>query len=113
MIGDWIGDAILIFGAVIIASWTSSFGSAEYFGIYMMAFLIIGSVVGKSILKGLIAIAMGITVAMVGLDPITGQPRWTLGQIELEGGPFVSSCPKHLRYMALRVSRLLRPNRSA
>lgn len=86
MIGDWIGDAILIFGAVIIASWTSSFGPAEYFGIYMMAFLIIGSVVGKSILKGLLAIAMGLAVAMVGLDPITGQPRWTFGHIELEGG---------------------------
>lgn len=86
MMGDWIGDAILIFGAAWIASFTSHFGPAEYFGIYMMAFLVIGSVVGNSIIKGLLAIAMGIVVAMVGLDPITGQPRWTFGQLELEGG---------------------------
>ncbi len=84
--GDLIGDMILIFGAALIATQTAKFGPPEYFAIYMMAFLVIGSVVGKSVLKGLIATLLGIGVAIVGLDPITGQPRWTFGKLELEGG---------------------------
>ena len=84
--GDLIGDAILIFGAVTIARWTARFGPPEYFAVHVMAFLVIGSVVGASVLKGLLATILGIAAALVGLDPITGQPRWTFGSLELEGG---------------------------
>lgn len=86
VVGDLTGDLILIAGAALIATQTAKFGPPEYFAVYMMAFLVIGSVVGKSVAKGLIATVVGIAVAMVGLDPITGQPRWTFGILELEGG---------------------------
>lgn len=84
--GDLIGDIILILGAALIASQTAKFGPPQYFAVYMMAFLVIGSVVGKSVLKGLIATTLGIAVALVGLDPITGQARWTFRILELENG---------------------------
>ena len=86
VLGDLVGDAILILGAVTVARWTARFGPPEYFAVYLMAFLVIGSVVGTSVLKGLLATALGIAVALVGLDPITGEARWTLGLLELEGG---------------------------
>ncbi len=86
MIGDFVGDAILIFGAVLIAKQTARFGPPEYFAVYVMAFLVIGSVVGSSVLKGLTATLLGILVALVGLDPITGDARWTFGVLELESG---------------------------
>ena len=86
VIGDLIGDAILIFGAVLIAGWTARFGPPEYFAVYVMAFLVIGSVVGESVIKGLLATALGIAAALPGLDPITGQARWTFGSLQLEGG---------------------------
>ncbi|QPH54624.1 tripartite tricarboxylate transporter permease [Pontivivens ytuae] len=84
--GDLIGDIILIFGAALIATQTAKFGPPEYFAVYMMAFLVIGSVVGASVIKGLLATVLGIAVALVGLDPITGQARWTFGVLELENG---------------------------
>lgn len=84
--GDFIGDLILILGAAFVASQTAKFGPPEYFAVYMMAFLVIGSVVGTSVLKGLLATVLGIAVALVGLDPITGQARWTFGVLQLENG---------------------------
>jgi putative tricarboxylic transport membrane protein len=84
--GDLVGDAILIFGAVTVARWTARFGPPDYFAVYAMAFLVIGSVVGRSVLKGLLATGLGIAAALVGLDPITGQARWTFGSLQLEGG---------------------------
>lgn len=86
VVGDTIGELILIFGAATIAIWTAGFGPPEYFAIHMMAFVVIGSVVGSSIIKGLVATLIGILVALVGLDPITASARFTFGVLELESG---------------------------
>ena len=86
VIGDTIGELVLIFGAVTIASYTRTFGPTEYFAIYVMAFVVIGSVVGKSVLKGLLSTILGALVALIGLDTISGAPRMTMGVYELEDG---------------------------
>ncbi len=84
--GDTIGELILIFGAVTVAALTVKFGPPEYFTIYMMAFIVIGSVVSKSILKGLVSTLIGAFISLIGLDPITGESRMTFGLLELEAG---------------------------
>jgi putative tricarboxylic transport membrane protein len=84
--GDLFGDAVLIFGAVYIASYTERFGPPEFFSIYFMAFMVIGSVVSKSAAKGLISVAFGILFSLVGTDPITGAGRLTFGSLELAAG---------------------------
>ena len=53
--GDYFGEFVLIFGAVAIASFTRQFGPPENFAIYLMAFVVIGSVVSDSIIKGIIS----------------------------------------------------------
>lgn len=85
-IGDFIGDLLLIFGAVWIASLTESFGPTEYFAVYLSAFLIISTVIGSSIIKGLIATGAGIVVAMIGPDPMEGTIRLDFGVFELSAG---------------------------
>jgi len=84
--GDTFGELLLIFGASTIAAYTAWFGPPEYFAIYMMAFVVIGSVVGKSIIKGLLSTLFGAIISVVGLDPITGVPRMTLGLYQLDNG---------------------------
>ena len=84
--GDTFGELILIFGASTIAVFTSTFGPPEYFGIYMMAFVVISSVISKSIIKGLLSTLFGAMISLIGDDPITGMPRMTLGIYELESG---------------------------
>ncbi|MCV0424182.1 MAG: tripartite tricarboxylate transporter permease [Roseibium sp.] len=84
--GDFLGELLLIFGAVKIAVFTKTLGPPEYFAIMMMAFVVIGSVVGESVVKGLIATATGGFLALVGTDPISGYSRMTLGFPQLEDG---------------------------
>jgi len=84
--GDTFGELVLIFGAATIAVYTAGFGPPEYFAIYMMAFVVIGSVVGKSIIKGLLSTLFGAIIAMIGLDPITGDSRMSLGFYQLDSG---------------------------
>ena len=84
--GDYVGEIILIFGAVWIAQYTRTFGPTEYFAIYAMAFVVIGSVVGKSIVKGILSVLFGALVALIGTDIITNTPRLTFGQEDLRDG---------------------------
>jgi putative tricarboxylic transport membrane protein len=84
--GDTFGELILIFCASIIAVFTSRFGPPEYFAIYMMAFVVISSVIGKSIIKGLLSTLFGVLISLIGLDPIAGIPRMTMGIYQLESG---------------------------
>ena len=84
--GDYWGEIILIFGAVLIASVTRTFGPTEYFAIYVMAFVVIGSVVGDSVMKGVMSTLFGGFVALIGMDTITGETRMTMGIFELDEG---------------------------
>ena len=84
--GDYWGEIILIFGAVLIASVTRKFGPTEYFSIYVMAFVVIGSVVGDSVMKGIMSTLFGGFVALIGMDTITGETRMTMGVFELDEG---------------------------
>jgi len=85
-IGDLVGDMLLIFGAVWIASLTEKFGPTEYFAVYLSAFLVISTVIGSSIIKGLIATGAGIIVAMIGPDAMEGTIRLSFGVFELNAG---------------------------
>ena len=84
--GDFTGEIILIFGAVAISSVTERFGPPEYFAVYMMAFIVISSVVGDSVLKGLLSTVLGFLVAMIGIDPISSEPRLNFGLLEFQSG---------------------------
>ncbi len=84
--GDYFGEIVLIFGAVIIATFTRKFGPPENFAIYLMAFVVIGSVVSDSIVKGIISTLFGAIIGLIGEDVITGQFKMTMGIDELEAG---------------------------
>ena len=84
--GDYFGEIILIFGAVAVAAFTRQFGPPENFAIYLMAFVVIGSVVSDSIVKGIVSTLFGAVVGLIGEDIITGQFKMTMGIDELESG---------------------------
>ena len=84
--GDYFGEIVLIFGAVTIAAFTRQFGPPENFAIYLMAFVVIGSVVSDSIIKGILSTLFGAVVGLIGEDIITGQFKMTMGIAELESG---------------------------
>ncbi|WP_170334056.1 tripartite tricarboxylate transporter permease [Ruegeria arenilitoris] len=86
VIGDFMGDVLLVVGVGFIAAIALKLGPPETFAIYFAAFVVIGSVIGKSIVKGLASALLGILVAMVGLDPISSEERYTFGSFDLSNG---------------------------
>jgi putative tricarboxylic transport membrane protein len=91
VVGGVVGTIVVIaligpFGDVALY-----FGSREMFAVAILGLFIIGTVVGSNPAKGLLAGVVGMLCATVGLDPITSQPRLTLGMIELyDGLPLVA-----------------------
>lgn len=86
VIGDFIGEIILIVGVGFIAAIALELGPPELFSIHFAAFVVIGSVIGKSVIKGLASGALGILVKMVGIDPISSHERFTFGLFQLSNG---------------------------
>ncbi|MGB9860313.1 MAG: tripartite tricarboxylate transporter permease, partial [Moorellaceae bacterium] len=76
----------LTFFAPALANVALAFGPPEYFALMFMALTLVISLSGRALLKGLIATAMGLLVAMVGLDPVTGEARLTFGSVTLMAG---------------------------
>jgi putative tricarboxylic transport membrane protein len=86
VIGDFMGDMMLIIGVGFIAAMALKLGPPELFAVYFAAFVVIGSVIGNSILKGLASALFGIVIAMIGIDPISGEERYTFDYFELSNG---------------------------
>lgn len=85
-LGDTFSELLLIFGAVYIAIYTAKMGPPELFAVYCTAFVIIGSVIGQSIIRGLISTLLGIMLSLIGSDPISSMPRLTFDVNYLESG---------------------------
>ena len=86
VIGDFTGEILLIAGVAWIAAVALRLGPPELFAVYFAAFIVIGSVIGKSVTRGLASAALGVLVAMIGLDPISSTERFTFGSFDLTNG---------------------------
>jgi len=86
VIGDTFSDVVVILVAAELAAVALKFGTAEYTSLLLFALTIIGSVSGRSMIKGLIAAALGMLFSTVGMDPLTARSRFSFGQVELMGG---------------------------
>ena len=85
--GGMISTIILVTVSPWLASMALKFSAPEYFMLAVFGLSIIGSISGKSILKGLMAGIFGLMISTVGLDYVTSYPRFTFDQLELYNGP--------------------------
>ena len=72
--------------AVPLASYALTFGPPEYFSLMVLGLTIVVSLVGKSMAKGLLAGIFGMLLATVGMEPLTGQSRFTFNNVDLMAG---------------------------
>ncbi len=84
--GGFLSVFVLMFAAPAIASVALKFSAEEYVGITLIGLSIIAIISPGSTVKGLIAGVIGLIIGIVGLDPITGYPRFIMGQAELLEG---------------------------
>lgn len=85
-IGGIIATTLVVFFAPKLAEIAILFGPAEYFALAIFAFVATASVVSDSVLKGLGALLIGLVLAVVGIDGISGAQRFTAGVPELFDG---------------------------
>ena len=80
-VASFVGSTIAIIGltlfAPLIARAAIYFGPADYFALYILAFATIGGVAGVDPRKTLLSALIGLMIATIGLDPISGIPRYT------------------------------------
>jgi putative tricarboxylic transport membrane protein len=88
--GGLIGTIGLIMLAPVLARFALTFGPAEYFALFLLAFATLGGITGKNPMKTVIAATLGIMISTVGIDISTGTQRYTFGVLELyEGIDFI------------------------
>ncbi|MBR9924049.1 MAG: hypothetical protein GYB28_03550 [Gammaproteobacteria bacterium] len=89
-VGSIISIAVLIVAAPPLALLAVKLGPWEYFALIIFALTVIASLVGDSLLRGLIAGLIGIGIATIGPDPLMGRERFTFGyEILTAGIPFL------------------------
>lgn len=81
-----IGTLLLAALAPEVVKLALLFGPADYFALMVVAFAAVSSLLGSSVLRGLVALFIGITIGLVGIDQQTGQSRFTFGILELQDG---------------------------
>lgn len=89
VIGGLVSVLILVFLAPILAKFALEFSAPENFALAIFGLSIIVSISGKSLMKGLMTGFIGLLVATIGLDPMTGYPRFTFGNQALMVIPFI------------------------
>ena len=85
-IGGIFGTIVLMLLAPPMAQFALNFGPPEYFALAVLGITAISAIGGGSVLKGLVAGLLGLGIATVGLDPITGTERYTFGNLSLLTG---------------------------
>ncbi|NBQ87565.1 MAG: tripartite tricarboxylate transporter permease [Betaproteobacteria bacterium] len=89
-IGSFVAGTIGTLALTFVAPWVVegalAFGPAEYFSLMILSLVAVSAVLGDSILRGLVALFVGLLLGLVGIDLQTGQPRFTFGRAELLDG---------------------------
>jgi putative tricarboxylic transport membrane protein len=89
-IGSFVAGTIATAGIVFLAPWlvvlAVNFGPEDYFALMCVAFITVSATFGDSPIRGLTALFIGLTLGLIGLDKLTGQPRLAFGVPELLDG---------------------------
>lgn len=85
LIGGLFGVVLLIFFTPPLAELALRFGPAELFWIAIFGVTIIASIGGGSVIKGLIAGAVGLWLSTIGYNPVLGTERFVFSE-HLAGG---------------------------
>jgi putative tricarboxylic transport membrane protein len=89
-IGSFVGGTVatlaLVVVAVPLAQLALKFGPAEFFGLMVAGLCLVVGLAGKNLLAALLMTVLGLLLAMIGLDPVRGAPRFTFGIPELYDG---------------------------
>ncbi|AEI44597.1 tripartite tricarboxylate transporter permease [Paenibacillus mucilaginosus] len=89
-IGSFAAGLVALIGLIFLANPLSAiaikFGPAEYFSLMVLGLLAISGLAGKSMTKALMMTALGLLLATIGIDNVSGVARFTFDLPELYQG---------------------------
>ena len=80
-----IATVIVTLFAPFVAEFAVKLGPPEYFMLMVLAFTTVSAVLGKSTLRGMTALFLGLAIGCIGLDQISGQGRYTVRRARAAG----------------------------
>lgn len=87
---SFVGAILATLGLMLLAPLLSrvayQFGPAEYFALYLLAFMTLGGFSSNNQAKAALASAIGLGIAMIGVDHTSGMTRFTGGNLHLFDG---------------------------
>jgi putative tricarboxylic transport membrane protein len=86
VLGGFIGIAALAVFAPALSDFALRFQPRDYMMLGLLGILLVGSLSGESLVKGIFAGALGIVIGAVGMDPLTFTERFTFDQSALRQG---------------------------
>jgi putative tricarboxylic transport membrane protein len=82
-IGSFIGGTVAIVGlmflAFLLADVAVKFGPAEFFSVMVLGLVLLTYLASGSVLNALIMVVIGMILGTIGLDPVSGMPRFAFG----------------------------------
>ncbi len=88
--GSFIAGTLSVIGlmliAVPLAKVALKFGPPEYFSLICLGLIILVHLTGRSLLKGIMMALLGLSLSFIGLDTISGLPRFNFGVIQFMDG---------------------------
>lgn len=89
-IGSFVAGLLATLALALIAptvvKFALVFGPREYFALMVLAFVTVSAAFGDSTLRGLTSLFIGLALALVGIDGLTGQARLSFGVPQLLDG---------------------------
>jgi len=85
-IGGVLGVLVLLFFTPTLARWSLAFGAPETFWLAIAGLATVCTLTAKSFAKGVVMAAFGLWLSTVGIHPVSGYSRFTMGYYQLEGG---------------------------
>jgi putative tricarboxylic transport membrane protein len=89
-IGSFVGGIAATLALIVVAPPLArvalSFGPPEFFALMLVGLALITGLSGQSLLPALVMAVLGLLVALVGIDPVRGAPRFTFGVPSLYDG---------------------------
>ena len=88
--GSFVGGIVSVIGLALVgpplADFALRFGPTEMFSLMLFGLTMVVGLMGTSIVRGLVAMCIGLSLSMIGMDPISGVLRFTFNQPFLING---------------------------
>lgn len=99
-VGQVLGVLAFLFLITPLVAFSTRFLFPEFFALELLGMTAAAALMGRNPVKGIGAMLIGLLLALVGPDPVTGQPRLTFGLDSLDQG--IEAVPALIGLLALR-----------